>query len=258
MDAPHLETVLRANRDAGRKSLVPYLTGGLGEWTDILRAVAAAGADAIEVGIPFSDPVMDGPIIQQANDRALAAGATPPGILDALVGLDAGVPLAVMTYANLVFRFGWRRFAARCAEVGVSGVILPDIPLEEVGPWAAAADDAGVDTVMLAAPTTPDERLPRICERGRGFVYAVGLLGVTGERESLAASALVIAKRLKDVTDLPVLVGVGIGTPEQAAEVCEVADGVVVGSAIVRRMLDTGSPEAVAELVGRFRAALDG
>lgn len=252
-----LEGVLRSRREAGGKSLVPYLTGGLGDWTTILRAVAEAGADAIEVGVPFSDPVMDGPVIQRANDLALAAGATPPGILDELATLDAGVPLAVMTYANLVFRFGWERFASRCAEVGVSGVILPDIPLEEVGPWSAAADAAGVATVMLAAPTTPEDRLAAICRRGRGFLYAVGLLGITGERDTLAASAKVIAARAKQVTDLPVLVGVGIGNPRQAVEVCEVADGVVVGSAFVRRMVETGSPEAVAELVGEFRAALD-
>ncbi|MCC6225672.1 MAG: tryptophan synthase subunit alpha [Microthrixaceae bacterium] len=257
MSCPGLEVALRRRREQGGKSLVPYLTGGLGDWTTILLAAADAGADAIEVGIPFSDPVMDGPVIQQANDLALAAGATPPGILDALSGLDAGVPLAVMTYANLVYRFGWERFASRCAAVGVSGAILPDIPLEEVGPWAAAADAAGVATVLLAAPTTPDDRLAAICERGRGFLYAVGLLGITGERDSLAASAKVIAARAKQVTDLPVLVGVGIGTPRQAVEVCEVADGVVVGSAFVRRMVETGSPEAVAELVEEFRSALD-
>ena len=257
MSCPGLEVALRRRREQGGKSLVPYLTGGLGDWTTILLAAADAGADAIEVGIPFSDPVMDGPVIQQANDLALAAGATPPGILDALSGLDAGVPLAVMTYANLVYRFGWERFASRCAAVGVSGAILPDIPLEEVGTWAAAADAAGVATVLLAAPTTPDGRLSAICERGRGFLYAVGLLGITGERDSLAASAKVIAARAKQVTDLPVLVGVGIGTPRQAVEVCEVADGVVVGSAFVRRMVETGSPEAVAELVEEFRSALD-
>jgi len=256
-DPRDLESALRGARDAGRKCLVPYLTGGLGDWTTMLRAAAAAGADAIEVGIPFSDPVMDGPVIQEANDRALAAGITPPGVLDALVDVDAGVPFAVMTYANLVYRFGWQRFAARCAEVGVGGAILPDIPLEELGPWSDAADAASVATVLLAAPTTPDDRLARICERSRGFLYAVGLLGITGERESLAASAKVIAKRAKDVTDLPVLVGVGIGTPEQAAEVCEVADGVVVGSAIVRRMLETDSSDAVADLVGAFRSRLD-
>lgn len=254
---PTLGAALRARRGSGGKSLVPYLTGGLGDWTTTVRAAAAAGADGIEVGIPFSDPVMDGPVIQEANDRALAAGATPPGLLDELAGVDAGLPLAAMTYANLVYRFGWERFAHRCGEVGVSGVILPDLPLEEVGPWCDAADAAGVETILLAAPTTSDKRLEAICARGRGFLYAVGLLGITGARDTLASSAKVIAARAKQVTDLPVLVGVGIGTPQQAAEVCEVADGVVVGSAFVRRMLETGSAEAVAELVGEFRAALD-
>ncbi len=254
---PTLDATLRARRDAGGKSLVTYLTGGLGEWQQMIRAAAQGGADAIEVGIPFSDPVMDGPIIQAANDRALEAGITPPLVLDGIVDLGIGIPVAVMTYANLVFRFGWERFASRCAEVGVTGAILPDIPLEEVGPWCDAADGSGVETVLLAAPTTPPERLERICARSRGFVYGVGLLGITGERESLAESAKVIATRLKEVTDLPVLVGVGIGTPEQAVEVCEVADGVVVGSAIVRRMVEVGSPESVGELVAEFRDALD-
>jgi tryptophan synthase alpha chain len=252
-----LETALRARRESGGKSLVGYLTGGLGRWQRMIEAAVLAGADAIELGIPFSDPVMDGPVIQQANDRALADGITPPGVLDGVAELDVVAPLGVMTYANLVYRFGWERFASRCAEVGVGAAIIPDIPLEEIGPWAEAADRFGVETVMLAAPTSPDDRLVRICERSRGFVYAVGLLGITGERESLAESATVIAKRVKATTDLPVLVGVGIGTPEQAVEVCEVADGVVVGSAIVRRMLETGSPDAVADLVGSFRVALD-
>lgn len=236
---------------------MPYLTGGLGDWTTLVQAAASAGADGIEVGIPFSDPVMDGPVIQEASDRALAAGATPPGILDRLARTDVGVPLAVMTYVNLVYRFGFERFARTLAASGVSAAILPDLPLEESEEWCAEADAAGVETVMLAAPTAPDERLGRIVARSRGFVYAVGLLGVTGERDELAASATVIARRLKDVTDLPVLVGVGISTPEQAVQVCEVADGVVVGSAVVRRVLESGSPDAVADLVGGFRSALD-
>jgi len=253
-----LEAALRARRDSGGKSLVPYLTGGLGDWQNMIRAAADAGADAIEVGIPFSDPVMDGPIIQEANELALAAGATPGSVLTAIAELDCGVPVTVMTYANLVYRFGWQRFADRCAEVGVAGVIIPDIPLEESVPWTDAADAAGVETVMLAAPTGSDERLGRVCARSRGFVYGVGLLGITGERDSLAASATVIARRLKAITDTPVLVGVGIGTPQQAAEVCAVADGVVVGSAVVRRMLGDGTPAGIAELIGTFRAALDG
>jgi len=256
-----LEAALRARRDTGGKCLVPYLTGGLGEWLSVLQAAAAAGADAVEVGIPFSDPVMDGPVIQEASELALRAGADPPAILDALGRTEVGVPTAVMTYANLVDRAGWTRFASSLAAAGVSGAILPDIPLEETGPWCAAADAAGVETVLLAAPTAPDDRLERIVARSRGFVYAVGLLGVTGERSTLADSATVIARRLKDVTDLPVLVGVGISTPEQAVEVCEVADGVVVGSAVVRRVLESGagpaSAEVVAELVASFRQALD-
>lgn len=252
-----LEAALRARRDAGGKSLVAYLTGGLGEWQDMIRAAADAGADAIEVGIPFSDPVMDGPVIQEANEISLAGGATPSSILDGIATLDAGVPVAVMTYANLVYRFGWTRFADRCVEVGVAAAILPDIPLEESTAWCAAADIAGVETVMLAAPTGSDERLARVCERARGFVYGVGLLGITGERESLAASATIIATRLKGITDLPVLIGVGIGTPDQAAEVCRVADGVVIGSALVRSMLADGTPAAIAELVSSFRAGLD-
>ena len=145
-----VEAALRARRDAGGKSLVVYVTGGLGDdWTDTLRAVADAGADAVEVGIPFSDPVMDGPTIQAANDRALASGATPTGILDGLRGLDAGAPLAVMTYYNIAFRTGLERFAASLADAGVSGCILPDLPLEEACPWAEAADAAGVETILL-------------------------------------------------------------------------------------------------------------
>ncbi len=252
-----LQAALEARRSAGGKCLVPYLTGGLGDWTTLLGAAAAAGADGIEVGIPFSDPVMDGPVIQEASDRALAAGATPPGILDALSRADVGVPLAVMTYVNLVYRFGYERFARTMVSSGVSAAILPDVPLEESAEWCAAADAAGVETVMLAAPTASDERLERIVARSRGFVYAVGLMGVTGERAELAGSAAVIASRLKAVTDLPVLVGVGISTPAQAVEVCEVADGVVVGSAVVRKVLEEGSAEAVADLVGTFRDALD-
>jgi len=255
------EDALRSRRSAGGKCLVPYLTGGLGEWASYLRAAAAAGADAIEVGVPFSDPVMDGPVIQEASERALRAGATPVTILDELARADVGVPTAVMTYANLVDRAGWQRFAASLVAAGVSAAILPDIPLEETGPWCEAADAAGVETVLLAAPTAPDDRLERIVARSRGFVYAVGLLGITGERAELADSATRIAGRLKQVTDLPVLVGVGISTPEQAVEVCEVADGVVVGSALVRQVLESGagadSTEVVAELVGSFRRALD-
>lgn len=253
-----VESALRERRRHGQKCLVPYLTGGLGcDWLDSVRAAAAAGADAIEIGIPFSDPVMDGPTIQQANDKALAQGATPQSILSALRRADIGVPTLVMTYANIAHHMGYERFAASLSDAGISGAILPDLPLEEVGEWAAAADLHEVETVLLAAPTAGDERLPRICARSRGFVYGVGLLGVTGVRSELAASAVEIAARLKLVTDLPVMVGVGVGSPSQAVEACETSDGVVVGSAVVQRMLDDAGPDGVADLVADFRTALD-
>ncbi len=179
-------------------------------------------------------------------------------ILDELATVDAGVPLAVMTYYNIAFRIrprALRQLAGRQRRVRPPS--CPTCPLEEVGPWARAADAAGVETVLLAAPTAPDERLPRVCARARGFVYAVGLLGVTGERDALAASSLVIARRLKAVTDKPVLVGVGVSSPAQAVEVCQEADGVVIGSALIRRLLDGEGPLGAAAFIASVRAALD-
>ena len=251
-----LEAELRAKRAAGRKLLVPYVTGGLRGWEEAIRAAAASGADAVEIGIPFSDPVMDGPVIQAASQQALDDGATPPAILDAARHLDVGIPLVVMTYYNTVHHAGHERFAAQLEASGISGAIVPDLPLEEAGPWCLAADDAGVETVLLAAPTAPDERLPRICARARGFVYSVGLLGVTGERKQLAATASALAARLKAITYLPVLVGVGVSDAAQAAEAVLVADGVVQGASVVRRLMEHG-PDAVGDYVAEVRSALD-
>ena len=254
----NLESTLRARRDAGHKLLVPYVTGGLGRgWLDVVRAVADAGADAIEVGIPFSDPVMDGRTIQEASQRALEIGATPASIVDALAGLDAGVPIAVMTYYNPVHHMGHERFAQQLAASGVDAAIVPDLPLDELDGWASAADAASVETVLLAAPTTSDERLRAICERSRGFVYGVALLGITGERSELAAEATEMGRRLKAVTDVPVLLGLGISNAEHAREAAASADGVIVGSALVRRLLDGGGPEQAAAFVAELRAGLD-
>ena len=254
----NLEATLRGARDHGAKLLVPYVTGGLGRgWLDVVRAVAAAGADAIEVGIPFSDPVMDGRTIQEASQRALDIGATPGGVIDELDGLDAGVPIAVMTYYNPVHHMGHQRFAQRLAASGIDAAIVPDLPLDELNGWAEAADAADVETVLLAAPTTSDERLHDICARSRGFVYGVALLGITGERTELAVEATEMGRRLKAVTDKPVLLGLGISNPDQARVAAASAVGVIVGSALVRRLLEGGGAEGAAEFVHELRQGLD-
>lgn len=251
-----LEEEFRAKRAEGRKLLVPYITGGYPGWREAIRACAANGADAVEIGIPFSDPVMDGPVIQQASQAALEAGVTPMSILDEVPNLDVEIPLAVMTYYNLVHHPGPERFAANLARAGISAAILPDLPLEESGPWCEAADEHGIETIMLAAPTAPDDRLPRVAARARGFIYSVGLLGVTGERASLAETATDLAARLKAITDRPVLVGVGVSNAEQAYQATRVADGVIQGASMVRRLMESG-PDAVGEYVAEVRAAID-
>jgi tryptophan synthase alpha chain len=254
----HLESHLRGRRDQGRKLLVPYVTGGLGsQWLDVVRAVVESGADAVEIGIPFSDPIMDGRTIQEASQRALDLGATPAGVIDQLAGVDVPVPLVVMTYYNLVMRAGHERFARALRVAGVDGAILPDLPLDEMREWAEAARAEQIENTLLAAPTTTDERLRAICNCSQGFVYGVSLLGVTGEREQLAANAEQMGRRLKAVTDLPVLLGVGISTPAQAAQAAASCDGVIVGSALVRRLLDGGGPDEARAFVASLRDALD-
>jgi tryptophan synthase alpha chain len=253
-----LEAHLRARRDEGRKLLVPYVTGGLGaSWVDVVRAVADAGADAVEIGIPFSDPVMDGITIQEASQRALDIGATPTSIFTDVRTIDVDVPLVAMTYYNPVHHAGHERFASSMAEAGIDGAIVPDLPLDELDGWADAADTAGVETVLLAAPTTTDERLHAICERSRGFVYGVSLMGVTGERERLATRAHEMGRRCKAATDKPVLLGVGISNPEQAVQAAGSADGVIVGSALMSRLLHGGDAEDAHEFVALLRSALD-
>ena len=171
--------------------------------------------------------------------------------------LDIGVPLVVMTYTNPVGHMGYRRFAAALRDAGIAAAILPDLPLDELDGWADAADAHDVETVLLAAPTTPDDRLVAICERSRGFVYGVSLMGVTGERASLACQAGEMGRRLKAVTDKPVLLGVGISNAEQAVEAAQFGDGVIIGSALMARLLNGGGPDAAHEFVSELRAALD-
>jgi tryptophan synthase alpha chain len=187
---------------------------------------------------------------------ALEGGATPVSILDEARELDVGIPLAVMCYYNTVHHAGHERFAHQLSAAGITAALVPDLPLEESGPWCAAADAADIETVMFAAPTAPDERLPLIVERARGFLYSVGLLGVTGERDELAATAAALARRLKAITDVPVLIGVGVSNAQQARQAVEVADGVIMGASVMRRMLDDG-PDAAGDYIAEVREALD-
>lgn len=248
---PSLGAALRA---AGRPLLVTYVTGGIVDgWTDLLLACERGGADAIEVGLPFSDPMLDGRTIQEASDRALARGATVDSILADLAATPLRVPIIVMTYANIILRAGVGALAA----AGVSGLIVPDLPLEESAGLEAEAAAAGIDLVLLAAPSTPDDRLRRIGARSRGFVYAVSVMGTTGERAALAASAAPLAARVRAVTDLPVVLGFGVSTPAQAAEAGRAGDGAVVASALMRRVLDGATAGALAADVAAYRAALD-
>lgn len=258
MNGVEVEPHLRAVRESGRKILVTYVTGGLGPgWVDALEAMVASGADLVEIGIPYSDPVVDGATIQEASSRALALGANPALILDTLARTPVPVPMVAMTYYNVVFRAGHLRFARMLTDAGVRGAIVPDLPLEESAQWEADAEGAGVAPVLLAAPVTPDDRLAEICRRSRGFIYGVNLMGVTGERASVASSAAVLAKRLKAVTDRPVVMGFGISTPAQAVAAAQEADGVVVASALMRLMLDGAGPDAVGDAVRALRQALD-
>lgn len=253
-----LASTLAGLKAEGQRILVPYLTAGLDNgWTSWIDTCAAAGADALEVGIPFSDPMMDGVVIQEASQRALDRGVTTVQVLEDLAGYEAPIPLAVMTYANLAIHPGLGHFASQLDAAGVSGAILPDLSLEEVGEWAAVADAHGIATVMLVAPTTPDDRVGAITERARGFVYAVARLGVTGERPDLEDAYASVVGRIRATTDLPILVGVGIAGPAQAAAAAEVADGVIVGSALMRRILEGASATEVQDFLGGIREALD-
>jgi tryptophan synthase alpha chain len=252
---PDLEAALRGRLAGGGRAFVPYVTGGLpGVDAALLQAFEGAGADAIEVGIPFSDPVMDGPVIQEASRLALEAGATAAGVMRQVQEAGLGIPVVAMTYVNPVLSTGLERFADMAVEAGLSGVIVPDLPVDEAGDWTDLCATRGIDTVFLAAPGVSAERLRRIASSSRGFVYCVSTYGVTGERDALAGSAREVVESLRPETDLPLLVGVGIGTPEHAATACGFADGVVVGTALVRTLLANDRDGAL-RLARAFRAA---
>ncbi|MEP4653194.1 MAG: tryptophan synthase subunit alpha [Ilumatobacter sp.] len=253
-----LGSTLRATRDSGRKLLMPYVTAGIvPDWLDLVEAVVDAGADAVEIGIPFSDPAMDGPTIQQASVRALDNGITPHAALSALRDREIAVPLIAMTYYNLVYRYGTERFASDMAASGLSAAILPDLPIEAAGEWLAAAGEYGIENVLLAAPVTSDERLAMLATNTQGFMYTVSTMGTTGERTDLDDAGTVLARRVKAISDVPVVIGFGISTPEHAVAASRESDGVVVASTLMRTLLDGGSVEEVAGQVRDMRQALD-
>jgi tryptophan synthase alpha chain len=244
---------------------MPYLMGGFPDLETSERigeACQDAGADVLEVGVPFSDPLADGPVIHAAGTRALQAGVTPAEVLDVAGELAARGPVVLMCYANVVLAAGPDAFAASLADQGVAGLIVPDLPFEEAEVIRTACDQRDVALVPLVAPTTPDERLPAILAGARGFVYAVAVTGTTGERNSLAESFADLVGRTRAHTELPVAVGFGIATPEQAAHAAQAgADGVIVGSRLVRAAAeahDAGQDPAarVGALVEDFASAL--
>ncbi len=250
------DTFARLRRE-GRVGLVTYVTAGdpdLPRSAAVLRALDRAGADVIEVGVPFSDPIADGPDIQRAAERALRAGTTLDRALQ-LVGEvrpDLRAPVVLFTYANPIVRMGEGRFAERAAAAGVDGVLVLDVPIEEAAPFRATLDRCGLDMICLVSPTTTDARIARAAELGRGFLYAISRLGVTGVREHLADSARAVVERIRAHTNLPVALGFGLSRPEHVQQAGRWADAVVVGSALVRVVADYAESEALGERVAAF------
>ena len=241
-----------------RAALMPYLMGGFPDLDTSIaagHACADAGANLIELGVPFSDPLADGPVIHAAATRALAAGATLQGVLRVCESLSQRVPVVLMVYANPVLRRGIETFADFAAAAGAAGMIVPDIPHDEADELRAACDERGLALVPLTAPNTPPERLATIGADARGFVYTVSLTGVTGERGQLPPDLHDTVARVRDAASVPVAVGFGISTGEQASMVADIADGVIVGSRIVRAA-DEGGADAVGEVVAELADAL--
>jgi tryptophan synthase alpha chain len=253
-----LSSTFARQRAAGRSLLVPYLMAGADDaWLDSIEAVIDAGADAVEVGLPFSDPIIDGPTIQAAGLASLERGTTAQGVLAALSRREFAAPVVIMTYFNVIAHLGIERFGGMANDAGVAGAIVPDLSLEEIGQWAEEADRRDIDTVLLVAPSTPPERTERLCARSRGFVYAVARMGVTGERSEIGDEADLVVAKIRQFDAPPVCVGIGVSTPEQAAHVATTADGVIVGSALVRRLLDGEGPDGAGRFVASLRQAID-
>jgi tryptophan synthase alpha chain len=248
---------LRGGAGARRGGLVTYVTAGDPDEARseaIIRALDSAGADVIEVGIPFSDPLADGPVIQRATERALAAGMTLGRALDLIARLRPSIraPLVLFTYANPVVRMDARTFARTAADAGVDGVLILDYPIEEAAPLRDPLIAAGIDPIFLISPTTSDERIRAAAEYGRGFLYVISRLGVTGMRDTLAPETQALVARVRAASNLPIAVGFGISRPEHVAATCAVADAAVVGSALVQVIADHGPAPDLTARVGDY------
>jgi tryptophan synthase alpha chain len=259
-----MSRLANAFRPGAAPRLVTYATAGdpdAKQSLDVMRAMAAGGADVIEVGVPFSDPIADGPVIQRASERALAAGATLSSTLDLVrrVRADIDTPIVLFTYVNPVLRLGTEQFLARASDAGVDGVLLLDLPIEESDAMRAALDRRGIDQIFLVSPTTTEERLNTAGRLGRGFLYAISRLGVTGARDTVADTARPLVDRIRRAVTLPVALGFGISRPEHVRDVTAFADAAVVGSALVQVIADAAAAgRAPARDVERFVAWLKG
>jgi tryptophan synthase alpha chain len=255
-----VEAALGAARAAGRPILVTYVTGGIrDDWTGLLAAMIDAGADAVEIGLPFSDPMLDGPIIQQASAAAITRGATADSILAQLGnGAGRGVPLIAMAYANHAYRRGTASYCRALAHAGIGGTIIPDLPVGEAGDYLGAAEAAGLDATLMVTPATPDEQIRLIAGRSRGFLYVMSVMATTGPaRERDDSGGWAVAAGARRHTQRPVLIGFGIDTPCRAAAAAQHADGVVVASALMRQVLDGATAGDVSRAVAGLRSALD-
>ncbi|MCB1245812.1 MAG: tryptophan synthase subunit alpha [Acidimicrobiia bacterium] len=261
-----LSDMFRAAREEGRTLLLPYLMVGLPDPAssiELFSAMADAGADGFEVGIPYADPLMDGPLIMAAGQAALRSGITVPVALDLAgrVRSETGKPVVVMTYTNPVLRHGVDHFFSELASRDIAGVIVADLPVDEIAPFREAAIEAGVGIVAFAAPTTTDERLDAVVATDPVFVYAIAEVGVTGERRDRSANTSDLATRIRARSDVPIVFGVGISTPDHAAAAASVGDGVILGTAIVRRVVEATTTEeaktSLAAFVTDLRTAID-
>jgi tryptophan synthase alpha chain len=255
-----LDAVMAKVRAENRAALIAYIPAGFPSQDGCAKAIkvlAESGVDGIEIGFPYSDPVMDGPVIQEAADISLKGGTQAADVFAALkIASDTGVAAVVMTYWNPIARYGVEKFAQSIADNGGSGVITPDLTIEESDEWIAATKKSGINPIYVVAPSTKDERLKGVTAKTGGFVYAASMMGVTGTRSTVASSASELVARVRTVTDLPISVGLGVSTREQAKSLAAYADGVIVGSAFIKLLLDAPSEQAGLDAISNLAKEL--